>query len=646
MITELLPTAPAAMPAVGATNLIWLVIAIPLAACAVLLLAGKAADKWGHWLAIAAAVCSFGIGLAATLQLVALDANARILESTLFTWVAGPDMVVNFGTRVDPLSLTFVMLVTFVGTLIFIYSVAYMEHDPERRKFFAYLCFFVASMLMLVLGNSYLALFLGWEGVGLASYLLISFWNQVPEYATAGKKAFIMNRVGDLGMLIAMMAMVSNFGSVNFTDVNAGLERASSGQLTFIGIFLLLAACGKSAQFPLQAWLGDAMAGPTPVSALIHAATMVTAGVYLMVRSGGIYSAAPTAALAVTIIGLITLIFGAVVGAAKDDMKKVLAASTMSQIGYMMLAAGLGPVGATFAIFHLVTHGFFKANMFLGAGAVMHAMKEEVNMRGFGGLGKHMRITRATFLCGYLAIIGVPFLSGYYSKDGIIEAAFTGSGIRPWIYGLITVLVAGLTAFYMSRLCFMIFFGEERWEKQGPNAYHPHDPSPFMWVPMAVLAVGSLGIGAVLNYGGFLNWLTPVIGESEHLAPVLPLPVIIGLTLAIVAAGVAIAWAMYIKQPVPKEVPAGNLLTRAARQDLYQDTCNEALFMRPGMLLVSGTATSDEVLVDGAGEGLGRFLQYLGKWIRKLQDGYVRTYASYIVLGLFISLIAALAASM
>ncbi|MBM7825884.1 NADH-quinone oxidoreductase subunit L [Arcanobacterium pluranimalium] len=636
----------AVVPATGAAGMIWLTVAIPLLSCAFLLVAGKAADKWGHWLAVLASTASFALGLATFLQLLSLDATQRVVESKLYDWVAAPGLSVSFGTRVDPLSITFVLLVTFVGTLIHIYSVSYMEHDVARRRFFAYLNLFVAAMLLLVLGNSYLTLFFGWEGVGLASYLLISFWNNVPEYATAGKKAFVMNRVGDLGLLIAMMAMVANFGGVDFVTVNKGVASANQATLTFIGIFLLVAACGKSAQFPLQAWLGDAMAGPTPVSALIHAATMVTAGVYLMVRSGAIYVAAPTAALAVAIIGLITLVFGAIVGAAKDDMKKVLAASTMSQIGYMMLSAGLGPVGAGFAIFHLVTHGFFKANMFLGAGAVMHGMNDEVNMRGFGGLGKHMKITFYTFMAGYLAIIGFPFLSGFYSKDKIIEAAFTGEGALPWVFGTITVLVAGLTAFYMSRMVFMIFLGEERWDHDGPDAKHPHDPSALMWIPMAILALGSLGLGAALNYLGFLTWLEPVIGHAEHGEPVLPILVISVVTLVVVAVGVAVAWKMYVAAATPKAAPIGSALTRAARQDLYQDLFNESVFMKPGIALMDGTSVVDRVLVDGVAEGTGKALPWFGRFIGKLQNGYARSYASYFVVGVVIALTVALVSAL
>lgn len=634
----------AAGSATGIASMIWLTVAIPLASFAILLLAGKAADRWGHWLAIAASTASFLIGAGAAVQLLGLDASERVVETTLYEWIpAVGNFSVDFGTRVDPLSITFVLLVTFVGTLIHVYSVSYMAHDPARRRFFSYLNLFVAAMLLLVLGNSYLVLFFGWEGVGLASYLLISFWNHVPAYATAGKKAFVMNRVGDLGMLIAMMAMVATFESVKFTDVAAGVAQVSEGTASFIGVFLLLAACGKSAQFPLQAWLGDAMAGPTPVSALIHAATMVTAGVYLMVRSGAIYQVAPTATLLVALVGLVTLVFGAVVGAAKDDMKKVLAASTMSQIGYMMLAAGLGPIGAGFAIFHLVTHGFFKANMFLGAGAVMHAMNDEVNIRGFGGLAKHMKITFFTFFAGYLAIIGFPFLSGFFSKDKIIEAAFTGQGALPWIFGTITVLVAGLTAFYMSRLFFAIFLGEERWERHGTNAKHPHDPSPFMWLPMAILALGSVLLGAILNYTGFLTWLEPAIGHAPHADPVLPVPVITGTTLAVVALGVALAWRMYVAKPMPKAAPVGNSLVHAARSDLFQDEINEGLFMKPGIALMAGTEVLDRSVVDGAVNGIGKATPALGSILSRFQTGYARNYASYVTIGLTLALIVVVA---
>ncbi|EBF6878230.1 NADH-quinone oxidoreductase subunit L, partial [Salmonella enterica subsp. enterica serovar Saintpaul] len=381
----------------------------------------------------------------------------------------------------------------------------------DKRRFFAYLNLFVAAMLLLVLADSYLLLYVGWEGVGLASYLLIGFWNHNPAYATAANKAFVVNRVGDFGLSVAIMIMFAAFGTVSFAGVQQAAQGgAGEGVLTAIGLMLLLGACGKSAQFPLQSWLGDAMAGPTPVSALIHAATMVTAGVYLVVRSGFIFHGAPNAQLVVVIVGAITLLFGAVVGCAKDDIKKALAASTMSQIGYMMLAAGLGPVGAAFAIFHLLTHGFFKAGMFLGAGSVMHGMNDQVDMRRFGGLSGAMKITWVTFGLGWLAILGVPPFSGFWSKDKIIEAAFIGEGWRPWVFGLTALIGAGITAFYMSRLFFMTFHGKKRWT----DDVHPHESPLTMTVPMMVLAVGSALLGLVLSIGGtFTHWLEPVTGS-------------------------------------------------------------------------------------------------------------------------------------
>ncbi|MGO1621933.1 NADH-quinone oxidoreductase subunit L [Flaviflexus sp.] len=634
-----------AIAATGNVELIWLAVAIPLVSAGILLLAGKGANRWGHWLGILASLGSLVIGVMAALDLLGQDSSNRIQEHILYEWIPGGDLDVALGFRVDPLSITFVLLVTFVGTLIHIYSVAYMEKDRDRRRFFAYLNLFVASMLLLVLGNSYLVLFVGWEGVGLASYLLIGFWNQVPEYATAGKKAFVMNRVGDMGMLLAMMTMFASFGTVSFDGVAGAAGGASEGVLTAIGIFLLVAACGKSAQFPLQAWLGDAMAGPTPVSALIHAATMVTAGVYLMVRSGFIFEGAPTAQLLVAIIGTITLIFGAIVGSAKDDMKKVLAASTMSQIGYMMLAAGLGPIGAAFAIFHLVTHGFFKAGMFLGAGSVMHAMNDEVDMRGFGGLWKHMKVTWVTFGLGYLAIIGFPFLSGFYSKDYIIEAAFVGEGWQPWVFGTATLLVAGLTAFYMSRLFFMVFHGRPRWSSEGPNAKHPHESPALMTIPMIILAIGSVGLGWFLDAGDrFVTFLEPVTGAVEHLEPVIPVPVIIGLTLTLVAIGVAVAYVMYVRNDVPAKAPAANVLVNAARNDLHQDAINENLFMRPGQWLTRGVDGTDRGLIDGLVMAVARSFGSVGRSIGKIQNGYARSYAGVMTLGIVVVVILALAA--
>ena len=632
-------------PATGAASLAWLLIAIPLASAAILLLAGRMSDRWGHWLGVAASWASFALGTAILFQLFGLDPEARSIELPLYDWMPGLVDGGAIGLLLDPLSLTFVMLVTFVGSLIHVYAVAYMEHDPDRRRFFAYLNLFIAAMLTLVLADSYLLLFVGWEGVGLASYLLIGFWNQVPEYATAAKKAFVMNRIGDAGLLLAMATMFATLGSVKYADAFAAVPGTSTTWLTVTGILLLVGACGKSAQFPLQAWLGDAMAGPTPVSALIHAATMVTAGVYLVVRSGAIYAGAPTAQLLVAIIGAITLQFGAIVGCAKDDMKKVLAASTMSQIGYMMLAAGLGPIGAAFAIFHLLTHGFFKAQMFLGAGSVMHGMDDQVDMRRFGGLSKYMKVTWITFAIGWLAILGVPPFAGFFSKDKIIEAAFVGDGLRPWIFGLIALLGAGITAFYMSRLFFMVFHGDKRWSKtrEGEDM-HPHESPALMTVPMIVLSVFSIGLGLALTYvWDFTAWLAPVTGEVEHHEPVIAVPVIMGATLAVVILGVALAYVLFARREVATTPPETNALVRAARADLHQDAINEAVFMAPSQMLTRGVQEADHLAVDGLVMGAARGTGALGRWFGKLHNGYVRSYAAITVVGVIVALVVVLA---
>ena len=492
------------------SHLVYL-IALPLFSSALLLLLGRIADKWGHLLATLVSASAFAIGVSEFIAMHNRSGAARAATQKIFSWISVGSFQVNASLLLDQLSICFVLLITGVGTLIHIYSIAYMSHDRDRRRFFAYLNLFIAAMLLLVLGDSYLNLYVGWEGVGLASYLLIGFWNQKPAYATAAKKAFVANRVGDVGLSLAIMISFAQFGSVSFEGVKAGAPHASKAALTAIGLMLLLAAAGKSAQFPLQSWLGDAMAGPTPVSALIHAATMVTAGVYLITRSNFIFDAAPTARLMVVIVGGITLLIGALIGTAKDDIKKALAASTMSQIGYMILAAGLGPVGYAIAIMHLLTHGFFKAGMFLGAGSVMHGMDDEVNMRRFGGIGKFMPITFATFGLGYLAIIGVPPFAGFYSKDKIIEIAFNAGGSKGWILGIATLLGAAITAFYMTRLVVMTFIGSKRWDEKA----HPHESPILMWLPMAILAIGSVASGFLFNSGNSLvNWLAPVLNAN------------------------------------------------------------------------------------------------------------------------------------
>ena len=389
------------------------------------------------------------------------------------------------------------------------------------------------------------------------------------------------------------------------------------------------------------------MAGPTPVSALIHAATMVTAGVYLIVRSGAIFVAAPVASTAVAIVGAITLLFGAIVGCAKDDMKKVLAASTMSQIGYMMLGAGLGPIGWAFAIFHLFTHGFFKALMFLGAGSVMHGMGDQVNMRRFGALRGAMKVTWLTFMMGWLAILGVPPFAGYWSKDKIIEAAFSAHTFATteatwigWVYGTVALVGAGVTAFYMSRLFFMTFHGKARWTTEAEGApVHPHESGPLMTIPMIILAIGAVVLGGALSVGdAFVTWLAPSIGQLEHGHPVMNEYVIQGATLALVIVGALIAWMKYGRDEVPTSVPAGNALTEAARRDLYQDTVNETLFMMPAKGLVTVATVGDASAIDGALNGLGGGSQLLGRLVGVTQNGLVRTYAAYILGGVILAL--------
>ena len=624
-----------AVPATGIESLAWLLVVVPLVSAGVLLLAGRTADRWGHWLGLAASATTFVVGAAVFFSVLGHGAEERARAVTGFSWVPAGTFQVDAGLLVDPLSLCFVLLITFVGTLIHVYSVEYMAGDADRRRFFAYLNLFVAAMLLLVLADGYLLLYVGWEGVGLASYLLIGFWNHRIEYAVAAKKAFIANRVGDVGLSLAIMAMFVSFGSVQFDDVLSGAASANETTLTVIGLLLLLAACGKSAQFPLQSWLGDAMAGPTPVSALIHAATMVTAGVYLVVRSGPVFEGAPAATTAVAVVGAITLLYGAVVGAAKDDIKKALAASTMSQIGYMMLAAGLGPIGYVFAIFHLLTHGFFKAGMFLGAGSVMHAMRDETDMRRFGNLRTVMIATWVTFGLGWLAIIGVPPFSGFYSKDEIIHAAFQGEGWQPYVLGPVTVIGAGLTAFYMTRLFFMTFHGRRRWhDGADAPAPHPHESPILMVAPMVVLSVGSAGLGLLLSATGWIDsWLEPVFTEPVKAEAIVDLTVVTVVTLVLIALGVALAYLQYLRSAVPVVAPRGSFATRAARADLFQDDVNDIAFVEPGQAFVRGMGEVDDDLVSGAVRGLTRFVAGLGSGLSRLQTGFVRSYALSMLAG-------------
>ena len=617
----------------------WLLIVVPAAVAALLLILGRASDRWGHWLATLAPLVSLGLAVTYFVQMLGWGGHwiadgapgEGMVPVPLYTWIAAGHWTIDVALRIDPLSILFALLITGVGSVIHIYSVGYMAHDPNRRRFFAYLNLFIAAMLTLVLADNYLVMFIGWEGVGLASYLLISFWQARPAAAAAGKKAFVMNRIGDLGMLMAIATMLALFGSSSFAAVDAGAAHLTGGWATFLGFMLLLAACGKSAQVPLQAWLLDAMEGPTPVSALIHAATMVTAGVYLVVRSHALFDQTPAAQLAVAIVGTVTLLVGAWIGCAKDDIKKVLAGSTMSQIGYMMLAAGIGPAGYAFAIFHLLTHGFFKANLFLGAGSVMHGTDDDVNMRRFGGLRKLMPVTFVTFGLGYLAIIGFPFLSGFYSKDAIIDAAWNA---QPAL-GVLALIGAGVTAFYMTRLIIMTFLGTAR----TPASEHAHESGPAMWVSLVILALGSVVVGVLLN-GWIAGWLWAFNGGTPGgwQLEVLPhMTWVSWATLAVVAVGVLIAWLLFGRRPVPAEAPAKvSVFTTIGRHDLFGDAVNDVLVVRPVTLLGTAARVIDDKVIDPATDGTGRVVGATGNLVRKLQNGYVRTYGVAMAIGVLL----------
>ena len=624
----------------GAFSLLWLVVALPALGAVLLLVGGPLVrgrfDRWGPLLGTVLPVGSFLVSLVLFVQLLGRADDDRQVSQHLFTWFEAGSLKVSFDLLYDPLSALFLLLITGVGSLIHIYSIGYMEHDLRKRRFFGYLNLFVAAMLMLVLSANYLGLFLGWEGVGLASYLLIGFWQHKHSAAAAAKKAFIVNRVGDIGLSMGIALMFTTFGSVDFSTVSELAGEASETTMTVLGLLLLLAACGKSAQVPLQSWLLDAMEGPTPVSALIHAATMVTAGVYLIVRSNFIFDRAPDAQTVVVVVAVVTLLWGAILSCAKDDIKKTLAGSTMSQIGYMMLGAGLGVAGYAFAIFHLLNHGFFKANMFLGAGSVMHGMDDDVNMRHYGALRKAMPITFVTFTIGYLSIIGVPPFSGFWSKDKIIEVALADS----WFVGLLAVLGAGITGFYMTRLMLMTFFGEKRWE----DGVHPHESPKVMTIPLIVLAALSALGGLMLLNDWIVDFLAPVTGTAEHVEPPIPAWSVSVLVLAVVAVGVAIAWFLIGKREVARTAPTDvSWATRAARADLYGDAINDTLVVAPGAVLVRNLTSFDQHGVDGVVEGGSRGIGGIGMILRRTQNGYVRSYALSLLGGALLVVLALLA---
>ncbi|HEX6194396.1 MAG TPA: NADH-quinone oxidoreductase subunit L [Jiangellaceae bacterium] len=614
--------------ATGVFEVTWLLILFPIIGAAVLLLGGRRLDRVAPTLGTLASTASFVVAVVLFATMLGRDDQERAVSLHLWDWFAVGGYEVSVGLLLDQLSMAFALLITGVGSVIHLYSIGYMADDERKRRFFGYLNLFVAAMLLLVLADDFLILFVGWEGVGLASYLLIGFWQHKDSAATAAKKAFVVNRVGDAGMVLALMSMFAVFGTTAFAGVFPAAAEASEGWLVTIGLLLLLGACGKSAQFPLQSWLLDAMEGPTPVSALIHAATMVTAGVYLVVRAADIYAGAPAAQTAVVIVGAITLLMGAIISCGKDDIKKALAGSTMSQIGYMMLAAGLGPAGYAFAIFHLLTHGFFKANLFLGAGSVMHGMNDEVDMRKYGGLRTAMPVTFLTFTLGYLAIIGIPPFAGFYSKDHIIEAAFG----QNFFYGAVAVLGAGITAFYMTRVMLMTFFGAKRWARSADA--HPHESPRVMTIPLWILGALSVvgGFGLFYLGSGIVGWLEPVTGEEHHELP-LPVLAIQIITIAVVLAGAGIAWLVFGRRDIPETQPAGSFVTVAARRDLYGDAVNEAVFMRPGQYLTRSLVYAENKGLDAGVGGLAALIGGLSARIRRVQTGFVRSYALSMLAG-------------
>ena len=600
----------------------WLICAFPLAGFAVLVVAGRRlGEPRAGWLATAAMVGSFASSVAVFASLMGRDPAERRFVVTLFEWVPAGDFSVDAGLLVDPLSVTMALFVTGVGALIHLYAIGYMHGDRDFSKFFVYLNLFAFSMLVLVLGDNLALTFLGWEGVGVCSYLLISFWFTEEANAAAGKKAFITNRVGDWGFMLAMFWAFTALGSVRYLDLFGHAGSLPSSTATAIVVLLFVGAAGKSAQLPLYIWLPDAMAGPTPVSALIHAATMVTAGVYLMVRVNPLIAAADAwAPDAIAWVGVATALFAAGAAMAQNDIKKVLAYSTISQLGYMMLAVGSGAYVA--AIFHMVTHAFFKALLFLGSGSVIHALHGDQDMRRYGALRAAMPVTAVTFIIGWLAIAGVPPLSGFWSKDEILAYAYYSSPAL-WAVGLVTAV---LTAFYMSRLVFMTFYGEARYSDER----HPHEPSTLMTVPLVVLAGAAVVAGAInLPFSSDLHflgtWLEPsLFGNEAHLGIgsglqwLLALIAVAGGVLGIVGAA-----ATYLRH----RLPASLLEWPAAARAFYVDEAVTRFVGGPGRRAFDLVAAFDAKVVDGAVDGVGRSVRAGGTALRRVQSGFVRFYA-------------------
>jgi NADH-quinone oxidoreductase subunit L len=646
-------------------DVVWLIPALPLAGFLILVFAGRwLGEPRAGWLATLCCAGSFVASVIVYAGLLGEDEEGRHFTQTLFEWVPAGGLQVDVGFLADPLSITMALFVTGVGTLIHLYSIGYMHGDGDFPKFFVYMNLFVFSMLMLVLGSNLLVTFLGWEGVGACSYWLISFWFSSEANAAAGKKAFVTNRIGDWGFMMAMFLAFAAVGTLDYDELFAGAENIAPVTATAIGLLLFVGAVGKSAQLPLYLWLPDAMAGPTPVSALIHAATMVTAGVFLMTRANPILAAGyDWAPDVIAWIGVITALFAATIAVAQNDIKKVLAYSTISQLGYMFLAIGVGAYVA--AIFHMVAHAFFKALLFLGSGSVIHGLHDEQDMRRMGALRKYMPLTAATFIVGWLAIAGVPPFAGFWSKDDILLFTWGSGGADAkvlWATGLVTAL---LTAYYMSRQVFMVFFGEARWRGEAPEPagvagvgaaaneldeggesdHGVHDDQPpvespwLMTLPLVVLAVLSIA-GGVINLPfnddvHFLeHFLEPVLGENEaHIAVSTGTKV----TLAVIAVGVgligiAIASAVYLRRRVRAVEP------EALAHAWYYDEEVTAFMGGPGRKSFDGIAWFDTHIVDGAVNGVATVVRAVGGRLRSVQSGFVRSYALGVTIGVVVVL--------
>ncbi|MFZ0391736.1 MAG: NADH-quinone oxidoreductase subunit L [Calditrichia bacterium] len=622
-------------------SFVWYIPLLPLVGAVINGLFGRLLKEKAGWVANAAILGSFILSILAYLRV----SQGEIFNENLFTWIQAGSFTASFGLLIDQLSIVMMLVVTGVGFLIHMYSMGYMHGDPGVARYFAYLNLFIFSMLLLVMGNNLLLLYLGWEGVGLCSYLLIGFWYQKPSAAKAGMKAFITNRVGDFGFALGIMLIFTVLGTISYSEIFSQTEKLmASGMLTATALLLFVGATGKSAQFPLYIWLPDAMEGPTPVSALIHAATMVTAGVYMVARFSPIFSLSPTTMAVIVIIGTFTAIFAATMAIVNKDIKRVLAYSTISQLGYMFIGVGVGAYAA--GIFHLMTHAFFKALLFLGAGSVMHALANETNIEKMGGLFRKIKVTAITFIVAWLAISGIPPLSGFFSKDEILAKAFAYSPII-WLIGSFT---AFLTAFYMSRLVFLTFFGKSRVEPE--VEHHIHESPKVMTIPLMALAVlafigGWIGIPPILGgTNSFEHFLAPVFHAAEenlHLAHMSEPTEYLLMSLSVLMAllGIGLAYFMYIKGS-PSPVKMGQRFKGAYTlfyNKYYVDEAYNAIIYQPIIKMSNWLwRVFDNRIIDGFVNLVGKLMILFSLVIRRVQTGYVQNYAAFLVLGAIIIL--------